>query len=292
MKKYLIIGGLILFVVIVLKLVLFQAEVDLNKLDNLNGDIRVIGHGGSGFSRLIPFNPLPINSMASISKLLDEGCDGIEIDLQMSLDSVLILYHDERLDSKTDAEGCIPGRYADEVIGLPYKLGFPYDFFHNERIAGFDALLQKLASLPEYPHLYIDIHSFDYCKRNYDKAGIYARTLVRILRKNKLPLDKVHLTSTAWFVLDSIRKVGPEFILLYEITGYLEQELKKATNYDGLVFSEAMFNKELASWAHERKMPVITFGGHTSSGLARLIEKNPDVMQVDNVRALKNLLER
>ncbi len=291
MKRYLIIGVLILFVGFILKLVLFQAEVDLNKLDNLNGDIRVIGHGGSGFSRLIPFNPLPINSMASISKLMDEGCDGLEIDLQMSLDSVLILYHDEKLDSKTDAEGCIPGKYAYEVIGLPYKLGFPYDFFQAEKIITFDTLIKSFGRYSEYPHLYIDIHSFDYCRKSYDRVGIFVNRLIKSLRQYQVPLQKVHLTSTRWFVLDSIRKVAPEYILLFEITGHVELELKRAARYDGLVFSEAMLNKELSNWAHERKMPVITFGGHTRSGLAGLIKKNPDVMQVDNVRALKDLLK-
>ena len=66
----------------------------------------VIGHAGSGFlTPLNPFNPLPPSSRASIRQALARGADGVEVDVQLSQDSVLLLYHDEKLIFSRDAKG-------------------------------------------------------------------------------------------------------------------------------------------------------------------------------------------
>ena len=89
-------------------------------IENLRGgNIQVIGHGGSGFLSLFsPFNALPPNSLASLSKaLFVDKSDGVEIDVQMSKDSVLILYHDKKLESKTSSQGYVP-QYKGRVFNI------------------------------------------------------------------------------------------------------------------------------------------------------------------------------
>ena len=77
---------------------------DIHNIKNLNnGKIMIIGHGGSGFQSVI--NPLPTNSAASVSKALDElEADGVELDVQLTADKQLILYHDARLESQTNCK--------------------------------------------------------------------------------------------------------------------------------------------------------------------------------------------
>ena len=62
----------------------------------------VLGHAGAGFfTPLNPFNPLPPSSLAGVRHALAQGADGVEVDVQLSQDSVLVLYHDPGLTSMT-----------------------------------------------------------------------------------------------------------------------------------------------------------------------------------------------
>ena len=73
----------------------------------------VLGHAGSGFyTPISPFNFRPPSSWRGIRRALLRGADGVEIDLQMSRDSVVILYHDQRLQDGTTGTGCVSERTA------------------------------------------------------------------------------------------------------------------------------------------------------------------------------------
>ena len=105
----------------------------LSEIDNLNNNqIFKIGHGGMGFPALFPFNALPTNSMAAIKKALeDKKADGVEIDVHMTSDFEFVLYHDKLLDSKTSKQGYPEELKLNEIIGVEYQLGFPYDLFQE-----------------------------------------------------------------------------------------------------------------------------------------------------------------
>ena len=45
------------------------------------------------------------NSLLAYQRCIDEGIDGIEIDLQMTRDGVLVVMHDETLDRTTTGKG-------------------------------------------------------------------------------------------------------------------------------------------------------------------------------------------
>lgn len=86
---------------------------------------RVIGHRGSGNSS--DTNPLPENTLPSIAAAMANGADGIEIDVQRTLDGVLVLMHDFEVDHTTDGTGCVSALGADAIAaldaGAPTRLG-------------------------------------------------------------------------------------------------------------------------------------------------------------------------
>lgn len=49
----------------------------------------------------------PENTMLSFEKAIQFGCDGIETDVQMTIDKKLVLIHDERVDRTTDNSGFV-----------------------------------------------------------------------------------------------------------------------------------------------------------------------------------------
>lgn len=61
--------------------------------------VRMIGHGGSGAG-----SELPMNSREALLGGLQQGFEGIEMDLQMTADGILVAFHEEELNG---AEPCI-----------------------------------------------------------------------------------------------------------------------------------------------------------------------------------------
>ena len=49
----------------------------------------------------------PENTMLSFRKAAEVGTDGIELDVHMTKDGVLVVHHDERVDRTTDGTGRI-----------------------------------------------------------------------------------------------------------------------------------------------------------------------------------------
>ena len=85
-------------------LLLVGCQDDSFEFENLSdNNAFIIGHGGSGF--LSPTNNVAENSMKSL-ELAIEGynADGVEVDVQLTKDSMLVLYHDHDLFTKTSCK--------------------------------------------------------------------------------------------------------------------------------------------------------------------------------------------
>ena len=83
-------------------------------------DVKLIGHAGMGISIQNSF--YHDNSMESIDLALSmNGCDGVEVDVQISLDTNIWLYHDPYLQSETNLSGSISLKYDHELNHARYK---------------------------------------------------------------------------------------------------------------------------------------------------------------------------
>ena len=90
-------------------------------------DVKLIGHAGMGISIQNSF--YHDNSMESIDLALSiNGCDGVEVDVQISLDTNIWLYHDPYLQSETNLSGSISLKYDHELNHAKYKS------VHHEKI--------------------------------------------------------------------------------------------------------------------------------------------------------------
>ena len=82
--------------------------------------MRVFGH--RGFS-----GEYPENTMLAFQKAVEAGCDGIELDVQLTRDLVPVIMHDEKVDRTTDGSGYVYDLTFDEIRRLdcsyPDKFG-------------------------------------------------------------------------------------------------------------------------------------------------------------------------
>ena len=60
--------------------------------------MKVFGH--RGFS-----GEYPENTMLAFQKAVEAGCEGIELDVQLTKDLVQVIMHDEKVDRTTDGNG-------------------------------------------------------------------------------------------------------------------------------------------------------------------------------------------
>lgn len=72
-----------------------------------------LGHRGTGPMR--PGHPFPENSISSFVAAMDEGADGVSLDVEITRDGGLIVMHDDTLDRTTNCTGCVSEKTFDEI---------------------------------------------------------------------------------------------------------------------------------------------------------------------------------
>lgn len=273
-------------------------SVDPKDIDNLNnGNIMVIGHAGSAFLYpILPFNPLPPNSKASLEKALFKNmADGVEVDLQMSNDSALVLFHDSDLAVIGRAGTCVSGVDADEILGQQYDTGAFYDMFHDEEVISFEWLLSWFATFDHYPVLHLDVKNFDGCLsgNQNERAELLAREVHQVVSNYNVPLENLVVGSSDKTFLNAMKWFNPHYILMLDENADFDQGMNWVLENQmaGLIIGRGIAEKKKIKRAHQEGLFVIVFGGRSRSSIIEIISKNPDAIQVNNVGVLKDLLQ-
>lgn len=116
----------------------------------------IYGHGGIALS---PEREVyPRNSDQSILYALDVlNADGVEVDVQMTKDSVLVIYRDNYLDDITSGSGCINNSSFENIQNLTYLK---------------DYKILKLESVLDWTNkrnkkIYLDIKQYNFCESEF-----------------------------------------------------------------------------------------------------------------------------
>lgn len=119
--------------------------------------VDVFGHAGTSLHR--EKSVYPSNSFESIKYAVDIlDADGVEIDVQMTKDSVLVLYHDPYLEESSDFTGCISQYNYNDIKKLKLdKTGY--------KLVTLSDVLLFLQSRDKL--VYLDVKGYNYCNENY-----------------------------------------------------------------------------------------------------------------------------
>ncbi|TGE22940.1 glycerophosphodiester phosphodiesterase [Hymenobacter metallicola] len=274
-----------------------RAQTAREALRRPPGQVVVIGHAGSGFfTPLNPFNPLPPSSLRSELKALEDGADGLEIDIQLSQDSVPVLYHDTTLDTMTKTgRGCTHQYPAAQLVQLQFRGGWPYDWFQHERLVTLDTLLARLARQPAYPYLHLDLHEILPClteTQTLRNSAALARQLVTLLQRYHVPAARVLIVSDQLPTLRRFRQLWPELPLGLEINGGYAANLGVAQTekLDAVVLAEDLTTPDNTAAAHAAGLAVVAFGARSAKSITKVVGAHPDAYEVDNVRKLRRIL--
>lgn len=266
-------------------------EEEIGVIDNLNGGkIIVCGHGGSGFQSYV--NPYPTNSFVSIQRALEGyNADGVEVDVQITKDKKLFLYHDKDLNVSTGCTGCIPSMLSTEIENCKYDKNISGNVFSDERLISLEELLSHYSDLLNSRYFYLDMRIDNECDPNAlpDKDTLANEAVKMIQKYSAYKFMPVISGDTS--LLNTIKKIDNKVNLILENNNVaLAIFLASNLNYSGIICGNEDISKEQVKDAHLKNLQVILFNVKRRNTTIEAIKKCPDAIQTDNLQLLQEVL--
>lgn len=238
-------------------------------IDNLNdGNVTILGHRGMG-----DLFKYPGNTFEAIIPVIEIGADGTELDVQMTKDSVLILFHNEDMNSRTNCNYEIHEHNWADISICKYSVALP-----NVRVISVEQLFDSIPNLSEL------IFSFD-CKIPYNYSDKFIRTFARAIKNvsEKYNMENNILVEGKDFFLKILLEEGLKNKLFASGTGNFMKNIEVAKKFNtyGVASDYSKVTKEDVEYAHEQGLRVMLWGGKTRAQSVEMIERNPDIVQSD-----------
>ena len=265
----------------ILSIFLFSScQKEIFDINNLNGDILVIGHGGMGVS-----HSYPINTFESIMHCINLGTDGTEIDVQMTKDGVLVAFHDKELSNKTNKCGLV-NDFCWSDLQSAFYTSVPY---LNYSILSLEQLFSNIDNLHE--------HKFIFDCKLYPKNDSlifydsFINSLKETIKKYSLQ-DNVYIESQNVDFLTKLKNDNPEY-KLFIYPPLFQIGLEVAMNFElfGITISNDKITRDQIEIAHSNNLYISIWDVNSKNENLAAINKNPDCIQTDKVKHLVNLLD-
>ena len=229
----------------------------------------------------------PENTIVAFDHGLACGADGLEFDVHLSRDGVVVVHHDETLERTTGVAGRLVDRRADELAGLDAGFTFTPDgaaggFPHRGLGIGIPRLRDVLARYPG-ARCIIEL--------KVNEPELARRTIDEIRAASAI--DRVALGSFYWRVLHAARTYEPRLATgasqeetrwaLYRSrlrwplgrTGYREFQVPERLGMSTIV------TPRFISHAHRAGLPVKIWTVNTEPDIRRLLEWGADAVISD-----------
>ncbi len=265
-------------------------KVDVSSIQNLNDNqVSIIGHAGLGF--VSPDNYLPTNSYTSIIRTIESyNAYGVEVDVQMSADGILYLYHDTQLQSKTNCDGCIQEHSSDYLDQCRYQQNLFSTTFSAEKIIRLDTIMRHFSTYTIPPLIVLDVESFAACNVEED-IEVFSRTIINLIEKYDA-YNWVHIELSDFALLNKMKEESDQ--LYFVFFGSLTDETIAeaiANGFQGMSIADDVATKEAIKKAHDAGLTVSLFDVKIRTGAVRAVAKSPDYIQTDNIPLLQQILK-
>jgi glycerophosphoryl diester phosphodiesterase len=271
-------------------------KVELDRIKNLNNNrIQIIGHGGSGFQSIN--NQLPHNSFTSVVNAVEQlGTDGVEIDIQISKDGNIFMYHDEKLHTMTDCDDCLYNHDAEYIKKCRFKNNFDVNIFTNEKVTPLEEVVVRFSQRKIKPIILLDVKTILACA-----GGANTETSIRTNMSNAIAAliikhsawDWIYVESDDVQLLQKVRQLNPNIkCILYQPISSETIQVAKENNFFGFVCSNVTTSADQVQMAHNANLFVVLFSVKSRDGVMEAIKKNPDFIETDSILLLQQALNR
>lgn len=161
----------------------------------------------------------PENTMAAFRAAVDMGADMIELDVQLSLDGVPVIFHDARLNSPIKATGYLAEMNVVELQKLDAGSWFRPDFA-GERIPTLDEVLAWVKGITKI--------NIELKKHGVETDGLLEEKCVRLVNKYEMVAD-VLVSSFDMAAIERIKELEPAISTALLFTSYGFKHQKPST---------------------------------------------------------------
>lgn len=253
-----------------------------NDRNSENQEVVILGHGGMG-----AFYKFPKNTLNSINQVLDLQVCGTEVDVQLTKDSVLILYHNEDLNELTNYSGKVYEKNWEELKDCRYFSPFS----SNLKIISLEEVFQTPKDLNN-TYFSLDCRHAKTVENQQAYYNQFANALCQLTEKYHLDENIIvecqmnHLG----FGLVLKRKQFKGTIFLTGNNSKSILNYAKQLNYNGIGLPFHKVSKRDIERAHEMELKVMLWGASSEQDHLEALELEPDFIQSDNLLfALKQL---
>jgi len=207
----------------------------------------IYGHRGSPFKA-------PENTIASIKKALEDGCEAVEIDVRKTKDNKIVVIHDIRVDRTANGKGFV----SDFALNELKKLSF-----NGEKIPTLNEVIDFVGKKAS---IIIELK-----EENLEKD------IIKIIEKNGF-LDKAIIISFYHKLIKNIKesnkKIKTGILLVGKPIDTVE--LAQEAEADYLFLNYAFVDKELVSKAHKNNLKVYVWNIDAIKDLEEMLKLNVD----------------
>lgn len=234
---------------------------------------KVIGHAATGLK--LPASFYHDNSQEAINKALEtEGCDGIEIDVQLSASGTLWLFHDAELSVETNASGCINSKTDEELEHVVYKT------VRKEKLTRFEDIpFQKLVGKT----LMLDLRHYNLCESSIISSATMLQQLLKYGEIQSANIEVYLLTNyEPWIVAFQ----NSPFKIIYSTETLSEaQVVMSNNNVDGVMIKNTQIEKDHVKELKDQGKKIIIFEVRSPKSIRSALKKLPDYLVTDDLRA-------
>jgi glycerophosphoryl diester phosphodiesterase len=237
----------------------------------------ILGHAGMGVR-----SQITLDSKHSIEKALAFPIEGTEIDVRMTLDNVLIAYHDEDL---PNLSGC-PGFVWEKTYSSIYDCS--HGAFHKaEPVDALDTLLS-------FPWKDGTIFSLDLkLEPEMDslRLAMFQSQIIKLIEQ--LPQFKFLIESQELEILVDMKRAGVNAeLFLYAQEAVSAISSVKENQLDGISINGEIITKEQIREAQQSNMKVMIWGTGSVFSNREYLGMEADIIQTDGIKSMVTILGR
>lgn len=236
-------------------------------------NVKLISHAGDGLTSISSTNAS--NSKEAIDFVLNlNGCDGVELDVHLSKDGELWLFHDQNMREDTGVDFCINQLTYEELKDVTYKT------LNNEKLV---RIIDVDFSQFEGKHIYFDIRHANEC----EDSVVDVNDMITALLDLDLPDGNEY-----YYMTFNQNWIEP-FIASGLKTMYIGSvdAINSIIDTPGLYGVETKFDDigdfDIKEW--QSKVEVGIYGFRTPKTIRKVLRWQPDFVETDNIQATINI---
>ncbi len=245
-------------------LILFFVVNSCTKKEDFS-KIKILGHAGNGLN--ISNSMYHDNSLNSIHLAVSHaGCDGVEIDVQLSKNGTAWLFHDTNLKKEANLDACVNSTSDTELEQLSYN------HFNDEKLLKLNDLSLSTKTL------FLDLRHYNYCSETVVDLNAFILEL-SLFREQNLTCEIYVCTNFIDWIIP-LQNEG--FKVCFAPNSKSEYDEKNANAF---LFKNAEISKSEVEAFQNAGKEVFIFELRSPKGIRSALRKHPNCIISDDIKA-------